>query len=46
MNFNNKDKKSDNISHNILSLLKKINYRKNEKNKNYEDINDLIQIPL
>ena len=46
MNFNNKDKKSDNISHNILSLLKKISYRKNEKNNNYEVINDLIPIPL
>ena len=46
MNFNNKDKKSDNISHNILSLLKKISYRKNEKNNSYEVINDLIPIPL
>ena len=46
MNFNNKDKKSDNISHNILSLLKKISYRKNEQNNNYEVINDLIPIPL
>jgi hypothetical protein len=46
MNFNNKDKKSDNISHNILSLLKKISYRKNEKNNSHEVINDLIPIPL
>ena len=46
MNYNNKDKKSDNISHNILSLLKKISYRKNEKNNSYEVINDLIPIPL
>ena len=46
MNFNNKYKKSDNISHKILSILKKISYRKNEKNNSYEVINDLIPIPL
>ena len=41
MNFNKKENKS----HNVLSLLKKISYKKND-NKQNEILNDLIPIPL
>ncbi len=41
MNFNKKENKS----HNVLSLLKKISYKKND-NKQNEILNDLITIPL
>lgn len=41
MNFNKKENKS----HNVISLLKKISYKKND-NKQNEILNDLIPIPL